>query len=146
MSPQQIELLRDSFMHVLFAPEEAATVFYDRLFALEPETRLLFRDDMVEQGRLLIGAIAKIITGLSRPIDMLPELHALAIRHVGYGVAEAHYAAVGSALLEMVAVQGGGRIDAATEAAWCEAYAFVAETMIEASRVVAPPPMARVQD
>jgi hemoglobin-like flavoprotein len=140
MRPQQIELLRESFMHVLFAQEEAATVFYDRLFALEPETRTLFRDDLASQGRLLIGAIAKIITGLSRPIDMLPELHALAIRHVGYGVKEAHYAAVGSALLEMVAEKGGGKIDAATETAWCDAYAFVAGTMIEASRAVAPTP------
>lgn len=145
MNQQQIELLRDSFLHILFAPEQAATVFYDRLFALAPETRDLFRDDMAEQGRLLIGALAKIITGLSRPVEMLPELRALAIRHVGYGVEEWHYAVVGSALLHMVAVQAGG-IDPATETAWGDAYAIVAETMIDASRSVTPGPPSVVQD
>jgi nitric oxide dioxygenase len=85
-----------------------------------------------EQGRLLIDALARIVTGLTRLEAMLPVLRKLAERHVDYGVEERHYAVVGDALLHVVAVYGGPNIDPTLEA-WTVAYELVAGTMIEAS-------------
>lgn len=134
MNPNQIDLVRDSFVQILVDPERAARIFYDRLFELAPETRALFRNDMVDQGRQLIEALGWIVTGLSRLEAMLPALRKLAQRHVGYGVEDRHYAIVGRALLHMVTVHGGGSVDAVTERAWTIAYALVSDAMIDASR------------
>jgi nitric oxide dioxygenase len=134
MDPCQADLVRDSFVQVLFAPERATRLFYGRLFALAPDTRPLFRTDMTEQGRRLIETLAKIVTSLTRLDAMLPGLRQLAARHVDYGVEDRHYAAAGEALLYMVARLAGAKFDRATEAAWREAYALVAGVMIDAGR------------
>ena len=57
MTPQQIALVRDSFAKVVPIKEQAAALFYDRLFALDPSTRALFRGDMKSQGAKLMAAI-----------------------------------------------------------------------------------------
>jgi nitric oxide dioxygenase len=88
---------------MLVEPERTARIFYDRLFELAPETRPLFRDDMARQGRRLVDALARIVTGLSRLEAMLPGLRKLAEGHVRYGVEERHYAIAGDALLHVVA-------------------------------------------
>lgn len=134
MNPRSLELIRNTFVDVVFARERAARLFYDRLFHLAPETRTLFRSDLEEQGRMFVDALAKIVTGLDRLESMLPELKALAVRHVRYGVEERHYAIVGSALLHMVRELARPRFDTDTERAWSEAYAVVSGAMIEASR------------
>lgn len=133
MTPRQIELVRDSFVDILFAPEEASRIFYDRLFALAPETRVLFKDDIDEQGRLLIATLAKIVTGLTAFDAMLPDLRALAIRHVGYGAQMRHYAIIGDALRHLIANFAGSSFDSDVDRAWQGAYALVADVMIEAS-------------
>ena len=134
MNPAQVDLVRDSFVRILLDPERAARIFYDRLFELSPDTRALFRNDMAEQGRLLIDALARIVTGLSKLEAMLPSLAKLAERHVGYGVEDHHYAIVGDALIHMIAVHGGPVADVTTLDAWKTAYALVADAMIAASR------------
>jgi nitric oxide dioxygenase len=118
---------------MLVEPERTARIFYDRLFELAPETRPLFRNDMAEQGRLLVDALARIVTGLSRLEAMLPALRKLAEGHVSYGVEERHYAIAGDALLHVVAVYGGANMNPITVEAWTVAYQLVAGTMIEAS-------------
>lgn len=133
MNPNHVDLIRDSFVQMLVEPERTARLFYDRLFDLAPETRPLFRNDMTEQGRLLVDALARIVTGLSRLEAMLPGLRKLAEGHVRYGVQERHYAIAGDALLHVVAIYGGPNIDPATLEAWAVAYDLVAGTMIEAS-------------
>jgi nitric oxide dioxygenase len=132
MNPYQVDLIRDSFVQMLVDSERTARIFYDRLFELAPETRPLFRNDMAEQGRLLVDALARIVTGLSRLEAMLPALRKLAKGHVAYGVEERHYALVGDALLHVVAIYGGP--NPATIEAWMVAYDRVAGAMIEASR------------
>lgn len=133
MNPNQVELIRDSFVQMLVDTDRTARVFYDRLFELAPETRALFKNDMAEQGRQLIETLARIVTGLSRLDAILPGLRKLAERHVGYGVENRYYATVGDVLLHVVAVYGGPKTDPATLQAWKVAYALVADAMIEAS-------------
>jgi hemoglobin-like flavoprotein len=134
MDPNQISRVRDSFVQILLDPDPAARLFYDRLFELAPDTRSLFRNDMVEQGRQLIEALAKIVTGLSSLDVMLPGLCKLAERHVGYGVEDRHYAIAGDALLHMITVHCGPAIDSTTVQAWKTAYTLIADVMIAASK------------
>ena len=133
VTPRQVDLVRDSFVHILFAPEKAATIFYDRLFTLAPDVRPFFLTNPDEQGRLLIQTLAKIVTGLTQFEAIRPELAALAVRHVAYGAQDHHYAVVGEALRHVVATFAGPDFDPDTDRAWQRAYAMVADVMIAAS-------------
>jgi len=55
-SLHQIAIVRESFAKIVPASEQAAVLFYDRLFAVDPSTRPLFRGDMKSQGAKLMAA------------------------------------------------------------------------------------------
>lgn len=133
MRQGQVELIRASFEDVLHAGDAASHLFYDRLFELAPDTRPLFKDDLTEQGRLLIASLARIVTGLSHQAEVLPALRELAARHVAYGVRIEHYAAVGDALAWMIERVSEPAFDIPTKNAWRAAYELVARAMIEAA-------------
>lgn len=137
MDFRQINLVQDSFIHVLPIPDAVAAAFYARLFQLAPDTRPLFRGDMVEQGRKLVLTLASVVDSLDRLDELLPVARELAIRHVGYGVLDRHYAVVGAALLDTLAVQLGDLFDTATHDAWAAAYTILADAMIEAGHAAA---------
>ena len=133
MDTDQVNLVRDSFVQIVLDSDAAARSFYDRLFELAPETRPLFRNEMITQGRHLIEALGRIVTGLSKLDAMRPGLRKLAERHVDYGAEDRHYAVAGNALMYMITVHGGSALDSATIEAWKTAYALIAEVMIAAS-------------
>jgi hypothetical protein len=57
MTRDQIRLVQASFRNVLPIREQAAALFYDRLFEIDPGTRGLFADtDLRTQGGKLMGA------------------------------------------------------------------------------------------
>ena len=60
-SLHQIALVRESFAKIVPASEQAAVLFYDRLFAVDPSTRPLFRGDMKSQGAKLMAAIGSVV-------------------------------------------------------------------------------------
>ena len=66
MTPQQITLVRENFAKVVPIREQAAALFYDRLFAIDPSTRPLFRGDMKSQGAKLMAAI-EAVDAIARP-------------------------------------------------------------------------------
>jgi hemoglobin-like flavoprotein len=71
MTPDQIALVRQSFTKILPIKEAAAALFYDRLFAIDPSTRPLFRRDMAAQGTKLMAAIAMVVRSLDNLEPML---------------------------------------------------------------------------
>lgn len=137
MTPHQIDLVQQSFGHVVPIPDQVAAHFYDRLFRLAPQVRPLFKNDMRAQGRKLVLTLATVVDGLDRLDAILPVARELAIRHVGYGVQPAHYDMVGAALIDTLRDMLGAEFDPETEAAWAEAYQIVAGAMIEAGRSAA---------
>lgn len=137
MTPRQIDLVQDSFALVLPIPDDVAAAFYRRLFALAPDTKPLFRNDMGEQGRKLVMTLAAVVDGLDAPDTILPVARELAIRHVRYGVVDRHYDAVGTALLATLADAHGATWSPDLEAAWGVAYQLVSDTMRDAARLAA---------
>src|ERR1700742_51840 len=99
MTPAQVKAIQESFSKVVPISEQAAALFYGRLFEIAPEVKPLFPGDMKEQGRKLMGTLAVVVQGLSNLEAILPAASALAKRHVDYGVKAAHYQPVGAALL-----------------------------------------------
>lgn len=134
ITARQIDLVQDSFALVIPVSADAAAEFYRRLFESAPDTRPLFKNDMAEQGRKLFLTLATVVDALDRLDEVVPVARELAIRHVGYGVADRHYDVVGAALIETLRMGLGPRFDAETEAAWGAAYTILADTMVEAAR------------
>jgi hemoglobin-like flavoprotein len=112
----------------------AATLFYGKLFELDPSLKPLFRGDMIEQGQKLMTMLGVAVTNLTKPEIVLPALKSLGARHAGYGVSEAHYATVGTALLWTLERGLGEAFASEVREAWTAVYTLVAETMKTASR------------
>jgi hemoglobin-like flavoprotein len=64
---------------------------------------------------------------------MLDRIRALARRHVGYGVRDAHYASVGAALLWTLEQGLGDDFTAEVRDAWAAAYEVLSSTMMAAA-------------
>src|SRR5215213_629294 len=91
MHPIQIELVQSSFARVEPIADTAASLFYARLFELEPGLRLMFTGDINEQGKKLMTTLKVVVNGLTRLEALVPAVQALGRRHAGYGVADEHY-------------------------------------------------------
>ena len=133
MTPEQIALVRSSFDKVVPISEQAAAIFYARLFELAPQVRALFKGDMTEQGRKLMAMLRTVVKVLDKPDVLVPAAERLAERHVGYGAQPAHYAVVGQALIDTLQTGLGDAFTAETKAAWLAAYGTLSSVMIAAA-------------
>ena len=130
MTPEQIKAIRESFAKVVPIAEQAAMLFYDRLFEIAPALKPLFRGDMKEQGRKLMATLGVVVNGLANLESVLPAASALAKRHVDYGVEAADYAPVGAALLWTLERGLGEQWTPPPAAAWTDAYTILSDFMI----------------
>ena len=126
MTPRQVALVQESFAKIVPIREQAAALFYDRLFAIDPSTRPLFRGDMKSQGAKLMAAIGAVVESLDRIDTMLDDLRTLARRHHRYGVREVHYASVGAALLWTLEQGLGVDFTPDVRRAWAQPMTFSA--------------------
>lgn len=133
MTPQQIEQVKTSWQKVMPIREQAAEMFYTRLFALDPSVRTLFRGDMNEQGRKLMTMITTAVSALDRLETIMPAVQDLGRRHAGYGVKPQHYDTVGAALLWTLAQGLGESFTADVKEAWSATYGLLATTMQQAA-------------
>ena len=130
MTPDQVKAIQDSFKLVAPISEQAAALFYGRLFEIAPDVKPLFRGDMTEQGRKLMATLAVVVNGLSNLDAILPAASALAKRHVSYGVKPGHYTPVGEALLWTLERGLGPQWNAELATAWGAAYTTLSGFMI----------------
>jgi hemoglobin-like flavoprotein len=130
MTPDQVKAIQESFKKVAPISEQAAALFYGRLFEIAPAVKPLFRGDMTEQGRKLMATLAVVVNGLSNLEAILPAASALAKRHVGYGVKAADYTPVGAALLWTLERGLGDAWTPDLASAWGAAYTVLSEYMI----------------
>src|ERR1700749_3132123 len=102
--------------------DQAAILFYDRLFEIAPQVKSMFPADMTEQRRKLMTMLATVVGGLGNLSSILPAASALAKRHVAYGAKAEHYPVVGAALLWTLEKGLGDGWTPDVAAAWTAAY------------------------
>ncbi len=134
MTPREISLVKASFQKVVPIAEQAAAIFYARLFELDPALRALFHGDMADQGRKLMQMIGLAVNGLDRLEKLAPTVRQLGMRHAGYHVRDEHYDTVGEALLWTLGKGLGPDFTSEMQAAWARTYWLLAETMKAGSR------------
>lgn len=133
MNGNDIALVQTSFAKVAPIADDAAALFYGRLFEIAPEVRPMFRGDMRAQGKKLMTTLGVVVKGLSDLDKILPAARGLAVQHVPYGVRPEHYAVVGEALIWTLRQGLGEAFTTETEAAWIAAYGALSAVMIEAA-------------
>jgi hemoglobin-like flavoprotein len=137
MTPEQVTLVQTSFERVLPIADQAAALFYRRLFELDPPLRALFKGAIEAQGRKLMTMLRVVIAGLDRLERLVPAIQQLGARHHGYGVQAEHYATVAAALLWTLERGLGEHWTPEVAGAWVSAYQLLAATMVEAAPVAA---------
>ncbi len=130
MTPDQVKLVQQSFSKVVPIADQAAIIFYDRLFEVAPGVKAMFPADMTEQRKKLIAMLAAVVNGLSNIESILPAASALATRHVAYGAKTEHYPVVGGALLWTLQKGLGDAWTPDVAAAWTDAYGTLSTYMI----------------
>jgi hemoglobin-like flavoprotein len=135
MSPEQKNLVKTTWAMVVPIADMAAGLFYDRLFAIDTSTRPMFRaTNMAEQRKKLMQALAFVINGLDRTEQLVPTIQSLGRNHVRYGVTDAHYDSVGSALLWTLEQGLKEAWTPPVKDAWVAAYTLVAGVMKDAAK------------
>ena len=130
VTPEQIKLVQQSFAKVAPISEQAAALFYDRLFEVAPAVKAMFPADMTEQRKKLMVTLVVVVNGLGNLEAILPAASALAKRHVSYGAKPEHYPVVGSTLLWTLEKGLGEAWVPETAAAWTAAYTTLSGYMI----------------
>jgi hemoglobin-like flavoprotein len=139
VTPNQIDLIRESWAKVEPIADTAAGLFYGRLFELDPTIRPLFAHaDIAKQGKVLMQTLTVVVKSLDKLDTIVPAVQALGRRHAGYGVRAGDYETVGSALLWTLEQGLGPAFDDDTREAWTVAYQTLASVMLEAAEEAEP--------
>lgn len=133
MTPEKIQLCKDSWLKVEPIADTAAELFYSNLFEADPELKPLFKGDMQEQGKKLMEMIAAAVRLLDKLDQLVPVVQKLGVRHAGYGVQASHYDTVGGALIKTLGQGLGDEFTDEVRDAWIDAYGLLAQTMIDAA-------------
>ena len=119
MTPEQKELVRETWKQVAPAAEDTAELFYCRLFDIDPNTRELFHaTDMFVQRKKLLQTLGFAVSSLENLDVLMSMLQDLGRRHVGYGVTAKQYESVGVALLWALERSLGPAWTSEAAAAW----------------------------
>jgi hemoglobin-like flavoprotein len=129
MTLNQKQMIRRTFGTVAPIADQAAALFYAKLFELDPSLRVLFRGDMKKQGQKLMQALAFAVKGLDHMEQLVPVLQDMGRRHIAYGVKETHYDTVGEALIATLAQALGPDFTPETRNAWTQVYEVIATVM-----------------
>jgi hemoglobin-like flavoprotein len=130
MTPDQVTLVQQSFAKVAPISEQAAVLFYGRLFEVAPSVKAMFPADMTEQRKKLMAMLAAVVGGLANLESILPAASALAKRHVAYGAKAEHYPVVGGALQWTLEKGLGEGWTPEIAEAWTAAYGTLSGYMI----------------
>ncbi|MET0029051.1 MAG: globin family protein [Candidatus Thiodiazotropha sp.] len=137
MTPNTIQLVKTSWAQVAPIADQAAALFYGRLFEVYPEVKPYFKGDMDEQGRKLMAMIGTAVNGLDDLEPLLPAIRESGKRHANYGVLEADYDKVADALLWTLAEGLGEAFTDEVKSAWITTYGALSEVMKDGAREAA---------
>ena len=86
MTPHQQNLIKESFGMVAPIAEQAAEIFYNRMFELDPSTQPLFaHTEMSDRYRTLMQTLTVVVKSIDNLDPLVPAVQTLGRRHGSYG-------------------------------------------------------------
>ena len=130
LSAEQVASIKDSWRQLAPRLSSMAISFYERLFTIDPALKPMFDGVEIEaQGKKFVDTISFVVKGLDHFELLGPAIGELGRRHVGYGVADAHYLSIREALVETLAAELGDQFPDPTREAWETVCDVLAEIM-----------------
>ena len=126
MTARQISLVKQSFRSIEPVIDDAAILFYERLFEIDRSVPRLFRKSPREEARLLAETLPGIVNAIDHPAQLRVAAEVLGPRCAGCGVRDRHYEAVGQALLWTLANGLHDTFTPEVRDAWMAAYGRLA--------------------
>jgi hemoglobin-like flavoprotein len=133
MTPEQVDLIRQSFDAMWPIRRKLAVQFYDRFFALVPDARRLFPADMERLHLKLMDTIAAIVGALDDRELFQSIVGHTGRQHAQFGVTSSQFAAFGDALIASLQQQFGPAFTPELRRAWIALYDTVQTGMIQAA-------------
>jgi len=131
MNSEDVRAIQKSFDLIEPIAETAASLFYARLFELNPTLRPMFQADLKLHGEKLMTALKLVVIGLDSPEIIIPAVESLGRRHVEYGVQVQHFETFGEALIWTMEKGLGDAYTLEIENAWRNLFAFLRGLMME---------------
>ena len=134
MTPEQVNLITQSFDKMWPIRRNLAVKFYDRFFETTPDARRLFPNDMERLHLKLLDIVAAIVGALDNPALLQSIISHTARHHARFGVSSSQYAAFGKALIWSLEQQFGSAFTTELRQAWIELYETVQTEMIHSAK------------
>jgi hemoglobin-like flavoprotein len=123
-------MVQRSIAHLAGRELQLTEGFYNHLFAMLPEARALFPDDMAEQRGRLLKALLSSVQALDDPAGMEARLQALGEIHFYRGIADDQYQYVGHALIRTVRDVVPADWSTWLSSAWISVYSWMIQHMV----------------
>lgn len=134
LDPAEVALMKSTFAQINPIGDLSAQFFYDKLFELSPEARLLFTSNMQTQRRKFMATLKFIVQSLEQPQTVRATTLRLGRDHARYGISDEHYRLVGQALLWSLEQALGPAYTPAVHQAWAKLYTLLSNSMKEGGR------------
>jgi hemoglobin-like flavoprotein len=131
LDDSEIDLVKATFALVNTIGDLTARFFYERLFELSPETRLLFTGNMQNQRGKFMATLNFIVQTLDQPHTLQATTRRLGCDHARYHISDQHYRLVGDALLWALDKALGPAYTPEVHSAWEKLYTLLANLMKE---------------
>lgn len=129
-SQDVIDLVRHSVVGLPEGSTRLATAFYDNLFAMVPEVRGMFSEDIGPQEQRMADALIAVVQYLDAPDEIADQLRELGYQHYReLGVRAEHYPHVGRALIRAVS-DVSPTWSSSMSSAWVLVYQWITAHMI----------------
>src|SRR5689334_8064554 len=118
MNESSLQRLSENYQLLASRMPELTRAFYDKLFAVLPEARPLFKKDINVQSQHLAAALALIVRNI-RFLDALEQpLMELGVQHARVGVHPEHYPVMCRTMVESLRDNSAGGWSDELEADW----------------------------
>jgi hemoglobin-like flavoprotein len=134
MSPEQVNLITQSFDEMWPIRRNLAAKFYTRFFENAPDAKRLFPTDMERQYLKLMDTIAAIVGALNNHTLFQSIIGHTARQHARFGVTASQLTAFGEALIWGLEQQLGPAFTLEMRRAWIELYDDVQTKMLNAAK------------
>ncbi len=133
MNTEQMQLVRNSLVHVRPMADEIAESFYAHLFEIAPHLRRLFTGNMKTQGAMLMTSLELAVSSFDDMESILPSVQALGERHVSYGVKKEYYSYAKESFLWALEKHLKDEFTQTLKSAWSESFDILIGAMISAA-------------
>jgi nitric oxide dioxygenase len=130
LSEAERALVRATWRRLLPMAHTAGVVFYEHLFADQPQVRRLFHGERREQARRLMAMIDAAVQALDSIESLEPFLVRLGREHAARGVLVQDYAGFGESLMWTLERGLGGQFTPQARQAWARFYQVLTLAML----------------